>query len=217
MATDNLDKYAEEIINKEKVTLKEFIAAMGEKPNSSYKGQALKEDFIIAFDTTDDKKANLLDFHVLFQTLTEMNPEYSSSSETKSYFYRTDSTTKTGTGIKIGLSGDVYYGDFVQKFLLDKKYETGNKAIVRYLLMSMKTGEGEVGFATCMVTTDRGGNVRQNATFSISLESTGGTPKKFNYDALEGGETPPEGTTPEENTVAFSAKRTTAKKESEIQ
>ena len=182
---DNLDKYAEEIINQDKVTLKEFITAMGEKPNSSYTGQALKEDFIIAFDTTDDKKANLLDFHVLFQTLTEMNPEYSSSSETKSYFYRTDSTTKTGTGIKIGLS--------------------------------MKTGEGEVGFATCMVTTDRGGNVRQNATFSISLESTGGTPKKFNYDALEGGETPPEGTTPEENTVAFSAKRTTAKKESEIQ
>ena len=148
---------------------------------------------------------------MLFQTLTEMNPEYSSSSETKSYFYRTDSTTKTGTGIKIGLSGDVYYGDFVQKFLLDKKYETGNNAIVRYLLMSMKTGEGEVGFATCMVTTDRGGNVRQNATFSISLESTGGTPKKFVYSELNSD------TVPEENQAAFSAKKMTAKKEGEIQ
>lgn len=208
---DSLDRYAEEIISKDKITLKEFVTAMGETPNSSYTGQALKEDFIIAFDTTDDKKANLLDFHVLFQTLTEMNPEYSSSSETKSYFYRTDSTTKTGTGIKIGLSGDVYYGDFVQKFLLDKKYETGNNAIVRYLLMSMKTGEGEVGFATCMVTTDRGGNVRQNATFSISLESTGGTPKKFVYSELNSD------TVPEENQVAFSAKKITAKKEGEIQ
>lgn len=207
---DSLDRYAEEIISKDKITLKEFVTAMGETPNSSYTGQALKEDFIIAFDTTDDKKANLLDFHVLFQTLTEMNPEYSSSSETKSYFYRTDSTTKTGTGIKIGLSGDVYYGDFVQKFLLDKKYETGNNAIVRYLLMSMKTGEGEVGFATCMVTTDRGGNVRQNATFSISLESTGGTPKKFVYSELNSD------TVPEENQAAFSAKKITAKKESEI-
>lgn len=208
---DSLDRYAEEIISKDKITLKEFVTAMGETPNSSYTGQALKEDFIIAFDTTDDKKANLLDFHVLFQTLTEMNPEYSSSSETKSYFYRTDSTTKTGTGIKIGLSGDVYYGDFVQKFLLDKKYETGNNAIVRYLLMSMKTGEGEVGFATCMVTTDRGGNVRQNATFSISLESTGGTPKKFVYSELNSD------TVPEENQAAFSAKKITAKKEGEIQ
>lgn len=208
---DSLDRYAEEIISKDKITLKEFVTAMGETPNSSYTGQALKEDFIIAFDTTDDKKANLLDFHVLFQTLTEMNPEYSSSSETKSYFYRTDSTTKTGTGIKIGLSGDVYYGDFVQKFLLDKKYETGNNAIVRYLLMSMKTGEGEVGFATCMVTTDRGGNVRQNATFSISLESTGGTPKKFVYSELNSD------TVPEENQAAFSAKKMTAKKEGEIQ
>lgn len=208
---DSLDRYAEEIISKEKITLKEFVTAMGETPDSSYTGQALKEDFIIAFDTTDDKKANLLDFHVLFQTLTEMNPEYSSSSETKSYFYRTDSTTKTGTGIKIGLSGDVYYGDFVQKFLLDKKYETGNNAIVRYLLMSMKTGEGEVGFATCMVTTDRGGNVRQNATFSISLESTGGTPKKFVYSELNSD------TVPEENQAAFSAKKMTAKKEGEIQ
>lgn len=208
---DSLDRYAEEIISKDKITLKEFVTAMGETPNSSYTGQALKEDFIIAFDTTDDKKANLIDFHVLFQTLTEMNPEYSSSSETKSYFYRTDSTTKTGTGIKIGLSGDVYYGDFVQKFLLDKKYETGNNAIVRYLLMSMKTGEGEVGFATCMVTTDRGGNVRQNATFSISLESTGGTPKKFVYSELNSD------TVPEENQAAFSAKKITAKKEGEIQ
>ena len=208
---DSLDRYAEDIISKDKITLKEFVTAMGETPNSSYTGQALKEDFIIAFDTTDDKKANLLDFHVLFQTLTEMNPEYSSSSETKSYFYRTDSTTKTGTGIKIGLSGDVYYGDFVQKFLLDKKYETGNNAIVRYLLMSMKTGEGEVGFATCMVTTDRGGNVRQNATFSISLESTGGTPKKFVYSELNSD------TVPEENQAAFSAKKMTAKKEGEIQ
>ena len=208
---DSLDRYAEEIISKDKITLKEFVTAMGETPNSSYTGQALKEDFIIAFDTTDDKKANLIDFHVLFQTLTEMNPEYSSSSETKSYFYRTDSTTKTGTGIKIGLSGDVYYGDFVQKFLLDKKYETGNNAIVRYLLMSMKTGEGEVGFATCMVTTDRGGNVRQNATFSISLESTGGTPKKFVYSELNSD------TVPEENQAAFSAKKMTAKKEGEIQ
>lgn len=215
MDKKSLDVYTEEIIEKEKITLKEFVDAMGEKPDASYKGHALKEDFIIAFDTSEDSKSNLLDFHVLFQTLTEMNPEYSSTSETKSYFYRTDSTTKTGTGIKIGLGGDVYYGDFVQKFLLDKKYETGNKAIVRYLLMSMKTGEGEVGFATCIVTTDRGGNVRQNATFSISLESTGGTPKTFHYADLIKEDTTPEGT-PEGDTTTFSAKRTAVKKESEI-
>ncbi len=195
------DKYLTSLSIQEKVTLKEFVTAMGTMPSKAYTGQIMKEDYIIAFDTTAEQNAKLLDFHVLQQQLTEMNPSYSPSTVTKSYFYRPDSTTKTGTGVSIALTGDVYAGDFVQEFLIEKKYKTGKDVIVRYLIMNMKTGKGETAFATCTVDSDRGGAVRENATFSVTLQSTGNTPTEFTYEELliEAGEITQEDVT----TVAF--------------
>lgn len=178
------DKYLMTLATQEKVTLKEFITVIGAKPSTSYTGQVMKEDYVIAFDTTEEQNAELLEFHVLQQQLTELNPSYSPSTVTKSYFYRPDSTTKTGTGVSIALTGDVYAGDFVQEFLIEKKYKTGKDVIVRYLIMNMKTGKGETAFATCTVDSDRGGAVRENATFSVTLQSTGNTPTEFIYEEL---------------------------------
>lgn len=182
------DKYLMSLAAQKKVTLKEFIEAMGTKPSKDYTGQVMKEDYVIAFDTSEEQNAHILDFHVMQQQLTEMNRSYSPSTVTKSYFYRPDSTTKTGTGISITLAGDIYAGDYVQEFLIEKKYKTGKDVVIRYALMNIKTGKGETALATCAVDSDTGGAARENATLNVTLQSTGDTPTEFLYEDLLGEE-----------------------------
>lgn len=60
------------------------------------------------------------------------------------------------------------------------KYGTGKDVIVPYIYFSVRTGKGEAGSASLVVTSDVGGSANAPATFAVDVKAVG-TPKDFNY------------------------------------
>ena len=91
-------------------------------------------------------------------------------------------TSKTGTQRTFSISGNRCVGDDFQDFALSHKikYGTGSDVIVPYIYFSIRTGKGESGSASLIVTSDAGGAAGSPATFACDVKSIG-IPAEFNY------------------------------------
>ena len=89
------------------------------------------------------------------------------ASTTDEAFIRTGTvTTKTGTQRTLAVNGNRCVGDAFQDFVLSHKikYGTGKDVIVPYVYFSVRTGKGETGSASLVVTSDVGGSANAPAT-----------------------------------------------------
>ena len=93
-------------------------------------------------------------------------------------------TEKTGTQRTLTVvNGDRCVGDDFQDFVLSHKivYGTGSDIIVPYIYFSLRTGRGEKGNASIIVTTDVGGAAGSKATFACDVKAIG-TPVEFDHN-----------------------------------
>ena len=74
-------------------------------------------------------------------------------------------------------------GDTFQDFVLSHKivYGTGSDVIRPYIYFSLRTGKGEKGSASIIVTSDVGGAAGSKATFACDVKAIG-TPEEFDYN-----------------------------------
>ena len=85
------------------------------------------------------------------------------------------------------VNGNRCVGDAFQDFLLSHKikYGTGSDVVVPYIYFSLRTGKGEKGTCTLIVTSDAGGAAGSPATFACDVKGIG-TPDEFDYTAAAG-------------------------------
>lgn len=98
-------------------------------------------------------------------------------------FIRTGSVdTKSAVQRTLSVNGNRCVGDAFQDFLLSRKivFGTGSDVIVPYIYFSLRTGKGEKGSCTLVVTSDVGGSANAPATFAVDVKAVG-TPKAFDY------------------------------------
>ena len=154
------------------MTVAETLAALkSEKdiePSADYAGEENTDDFILAIQTDKTKQTKESAWIVCADHVA---------------FIRTGTvTTKTGTQRTLAVNGNRCVGDAFQDFVLSHKikYGTGKDVIVPYVYFSVRTGKGETGNASLVVTSDVGGSANAPATFAVDVKAVG-TPKDFNY------------------------------------
>ena len=96
---------------------------------------------------------------------------------------QTDKTTQTEKAKwTLSVNGNRCVGDAFQDFVLSHaiKYGSGQNVIVPYLYFSVRTGKGECGTASLIVTSDAGGTAGAAATFALDVKAV---PDDFDYTA----------------------------------
>lgn len=152
------------------------------EPNASYAGEETADDFILAIQTdasTQTKEANWI---VCADHVKEHSGALNASTSDEAFIRTGTVTTKTGTQRTLAVNGNRCVGDAFQDFVLSHKikYGTGKDVIVPYIYFSVRTGKGEAGSASLVVTSDVGGAANTPATFAVDVKAVG-TPKDFNY------------------------------------
>ena len=115
-------------------------------------------------------------------------PTTSRSTTNSDTFIRTGPTdTKSATQRTLSVNGNRCVGDAFQDFLLSHKikYGTGSDVVVPYIYFSLRTGKGEKGTCTLIVTSDVGGSAGSPATFACDVKGIG-IPDEFDYTAAAG-------------------------------
>ena len=155
------------------MTVAETLAALkSEKdiePSADYAGEENTDDFILAIQTDKAKQTKESAWIVCADHVKEHSGSLNAS-------------TKTGTQRTLAVNGNRCVGDAFQDFVLSHKikYGTGKDVIVPYVYFSVRTGKGETGNASLIVTSDVGGSANAPATFAVDVKAVG-TPKDFNY------------------------------------
>ena len=151
------------------MTVSEAITKSGITPSASYTGIETANDFVLAFqiESTQTK---------------EHSGSLNATTEDAQYIRTGNVTEKTGTQRTLTVNGDRCVGDAFQDFVLSHKivYGTGSDVIVPYIYFSLRTGKGEKGSASIIVTTDVGGAAGSKATFACDVKAIG-TPDEFDY------------------------------------
>lgn len=91
--------------------------------------------------------------------------------------------TESATQRTLSVNGNRCVGDAFQDFLLSHKikYGTGSDVVVPYIYFSLRTGKGEKGTCTLIVTSDVGGSAGSPATFACDVKGIG-IPDEFDYN-----------------------------------
>ena len=91
-------------------------------------------------------------------------------------------TEKGETQRTFTVNGNRYVGDAAQDFLLSHKvkFGSGQSVVFPYVYFSVKTGKGEKGLATFIVTSDASGAAGNAAGFACDVKGIG-TPEEFDY------------------------------------
>ena len=174
------------------MTVAETLAALkSEKdiePNASYAGEETTDDFILAIQTDASTQTEKSKWVVCADHVKEHSGALNASTTDEAFIRTGTVTTKTGTQRTLAVNGNRCVGDAFQDFALSHKikYGTGSDVIVPYIYFSVRTGKGETGRASLVVTSDVGGSANSPATFAVDVKAIG-TPNDFDY--------PTEGTT----------------------
>ena len=163
------------------MTVTEAITKSGLTPSASYTGIETANDFILAFQT-DAKQTKVSDWIVCADHVKEHSGSLNATTEDTQYIRTGNTTDKTGTQRTLAVNGDRCVGDAFQDFVLSHKivYGTGSDIIVPYVYFSLRTGKGEKGTASLIVTSDVGGAAGSKATFAVDVKASG-TPDEFDY------------------------------------
>lgn len=88
----------------------------------------------------------------------------------------------------LSVNGNRCVGDVFQDFLLSRKivFGTGSDVIVPYIYFSLRTGKGEKGSCSLIVTSDAGGAAGSPATFACDVKGIG-LPDAFDYTTAAAG------------------------------
>ena len=164
------------------MTVAEAITKSGITPSASYTGIETANDFVLAFQTDKSKQSKEADWIVCADHVKEHSGSLNATTEDSQYIRTGNVTDKTGTQRTLAVNGNRCVGDAFQDFVLSHKikYGTGKDVIVPYVYFSVRTGKGETGNASLVVTSDVGGSANAPATFAVDVKAVG-TPKAFDY------------------------------------
>lgn len=164
------------------MTVSEAITKSGITPSASYTGIETADDFILAFqiESTQTKESQWI---VCAEHVKEHSGSLNATTEDSQYIRTGNVTEKTGTQRTLAVNGVRYTGDAFQNFVLSHKivYGTGSDIIRPYIYFSLRTGKGEKGSASIIVTSDVGGAAGSKATFACDVKVIG-TPEEFDYN-----------------------------------
>ena len=167
------------------MTVAEAITKSGITPSASYTGIETADDFVFAIQTesTESTKSKETDWVVCADHVKEHSGALNAST-TSDTFIRTGPTdTKSAVQRTLSVNGNRCVGDAFQDFLLSHKikYGTGSDVVVPYIYFSLRTGKGEKGTCTLILTSDVGGSAGSPATFACDVKGIG-IPDEFDYN-----------------------------------
>ena len=168
-------------------TLAQLAAQKGITPSADYKGIEEADDFIFAIQTDKTTQTEKAKWIVCADHVKEHSGALNASTEDVAYIRAGTVTEKGETQRTFSLNGNRCVGDPAQDFLLSHKikYGTGSDVVVPYIYFSLRTGKGEKGTCTLIVTSDAGGAAGSPATFACDVKGIG-TPDEFDYTAAAG-------------------------------
>lgn len=165
------------------MTVAEAITKSGITPSASYTGIETADDFVFAIQTesTQTKESAWI---VCADHVKEHSGALNATTSDETFIRTGTVTSKTATQRTLSVNGNRCVGDAFQDFLLAHKikYGTGSDVIVPYIYFSLRTGKGEKGSCSLIVTSDVGGAAGSPATFACDVKGIG-TPDEFAYAA----------------------------------
>lgn len=163
------------------MTVAEAITKSGITPSASYTGIETADDFVFAIQT-ESTQSKETDWVVCADHVKEHSGALNATTADEAFIRTGTVTSKTGTQRTFSISGNRCVGDDFQDFALSHKikYGTGSDVIVPYIYFSIRTGKGESGSASLIVTSDAGGAAGSPATFACDVKGIG-IPAEFDY------------------------------------
>ena len=168
------------------MTVSETLAALKTKkgivPSADYTGTEKADDFIFAIQTDAATQTKESDWVVFAERVKEHSGALNASTEDAAYIRAGTVTEKGETQRTFSLNGNRCVGDAAQDFLLSHKvkFGSGQSVIFPYVYFSVKTGKGEKGQASFIVTSDTSGAAGAAAGFACDVKGVG-VPAEFNY------------------------------------
>ena len=168
------------------MTVSETLAALKTKkgivPSADYTGTEKADDFIFAIQTDASAQTKESDWIVFAERVKEHSGALNASTEDVAYIRAGTVTEKGETQRTFSLNGNRCVGDPAQDFLLSHKiaFGSGQSVVVPYIYFSLRTGKGEKGIGTLILTSDKGGAAGANATFACDFKGFG-TPTEYTY------------------------------------
>lgn len=164
------------------MTVAEAITKSGITPSASYTGIETADDFVFAVQTESAKQTKESAWIVCADHVKEHSGALNATTADEAFIRTGTVTSKTGTQRTFSINGNRCVGDDFQDFALSHKikYGTGSDVIVPYIYFSIRTGKGESGSASLIVTSDVGGAANASATFAMDVKAVG-TPVEFDY------------------------------------
>lgn len=164
------------------MTVAEAITKSGITPSASYTGIETADDFVFAVQTESAKQTKESDWIVCADHVKEHSGALNATTNSDTFIRTGPTDTKSAVQRTLSVTGNRCVGDAFQDFLLSRKivFGTGSDVIVPYIYFSIRTGKGESGSASLIVTSDAGGAAGSPATFACDVKSIG-IPAEFNY------------------------------------
>ncbi len=165
------------------MTVNEALTKRGITPDPSYNGIEMADDFVLAIQT-ETTQEDVNDWIVCQDHVRSHTGTLNAQTEDSTYIRTGTSTLKASAQRTISVQGDRFPGDPFQDFVLshDILYGTGQDCIVPYVYFSLRTGKGEKGQASLVVTADAEGEAGKKATFTVSMPAVS-TPDEYTYAA----------------------------------
>lgn len=151
------------------------------EPKADYTGVERADDFIFAIQTsTEQNKVGY--WIVCAERVKEHSGALNATTEDNSYIRAGTVTEKGEVQRTFALNGNRCVGDAAQDFLLSHKvkFGSGQSVIFPYVYFSVKTGKGEKGQASFIVTSDTSGAAGAAAGFACDVKGIG-TPSEYDY------------------------------------
>ena len=168
------------------MTVTEAVKLSGLTPSADYTGVETTDDFLLAVQT-EASQTDVKNWVVCADHVREHSGALNASTTDNTYIRTGPVTTKGSVQRTLSIQGDRYVGDAFQDFLLSHKikYGTGSDVVVPYIYFSLRTGKGEKGTCTLIVTSDVGGSAGSPATFACDVKGIG-IPDEFDYTSAAG-------------------------------
>ena len=165
------------------MTVAEDITKSGITPIASYTGIETADDFVFAIQTESAKQTKESAWIVCADHVKEHSGALNASTNSDTFIRTGPTDTKSATQRTLSVNGNRCVGDAFQDFLLSHKikYGTGSDVVVPYIYFSLRTGKGEKGTCTLIVTSDAGGAAGSPATFACDVKGIG-IPDEFDYN-----------------------------------
>ncbi|MCD8356259.1 MAG: hypothetical protein LUE11_06775 [Clostridia bacterium] len=154
-------------------------------PNPDYEGWVTNDDWVLAIDTSEEKKAEPANYAVVETGISGLDSNLNPITQDKNYIRAGQSTMKTGNQRSFTVGGDRYVGDDFQDFALSHKikYGTGSTVVVPYVYFCLLTGQGERGDLAIIVNSDGSGDAGNSSELDIELKKSGANPEEYTYSA----------------------------------